>query len=137
VVDYVGLSILGDAVWDSLSALPPQSFDQLMADRYQRVKPLNKPIIIAELGVSGTPARQAAWLSDAVRNLAAYPLVRAVVYFDAVNASNNRQAVQPDWRLDPTLLSDFADQLRGVGFVMGLPDSPRQVRSSPIGIVAN
>lgn len=114
VVDYVGLTVLGDAKWDALYGLPPQTFTQLLSPRYDIVKGLGKPIVICELGVSGTAEYQRAWLADAVRDVSRFPMIRAIVYFDAVNAANNHYSAQPDWRIDQLLLQDFARQMGAV-----------------------
>jgi beta-mannanase len=63
------------------------------------VAPFGKPIILAELGVSGSPEEQAAWLAAGAAALPEFPNVRAVVYFDDRNAPNNRLPDQPDWRV--------------------------------------
>jgi beta-mannanase len=107
VVDYVGLTVLGDAEWDRELGFARRSFAELLAPRYAEVAALNKPIIVAELGVSGTTVEQIAWLHDATRSLSPFPLVRALVYFDDRNAPNNGRATQPQWRVDP-------DYLRGL-----------------------
>jgi beta-mannanase len=112
VVDYVGLTVLGDAAWDAGWGLPPRSFHELTAPKYARVAGFGKPIVVAELGVSGTPERQAAWLARVTPDLAAFPLVRAVSYFNDENPPINRLPVQPDWRLEPSLFARFAEGTR-------------------------
>ncbi|MBV9328018.1 MAG: glycosyltransferase [Chloroflexi bacterium] len=110
VVDYVGVTVLGDASWDGDFGLPPQSFDDIFGQRYRLVAPLGKPIIIAEMGVSGTVERQTTWLSAARQSMAAYPLLEAAVYFDDRNSAvNHQQPVQPDWTLSGTSLAAFMD----------------------------
>ena len=104
VVDYVGLTVLADAEWDAAFGLPAQSFDDILGPRYLRLEPLGKPIIVAELGVSGSAERQTEWLTTAGQSLDAYPQLRALVYFAAKNPPVNRLVVQPDWRLGPAAL---------------------------------
>jgi cellulose synthase (UDP-forming) len=104
VVDDVGVTVLGDAGWDAGLGLTPQSFDDIVGPRYALLAPLGKPMLISELGVSGGPDRQVAWLKAAAQSLTHYPLLRAVVYFDAVNPPVNRSSTQPDWRLSPSSL---------------------------------
>lgn len=104
VVDYVGLTILGDADWDAGFGLPPQSFAELLKPRYVRVQSLGKPIIIAEAGVSGTHERQSEWLAEAAQSLVQFPDVRALVYFDDRNPPVRGLATRPDWRVEPALL---------------------------------
>jgi endoglucanase len=100
VVDYVGLTLLGDAGWDAeLGYATRQSAADLLRPRYAAVEASGKPIIIAELGVSGMAAEQTEWLSEGARALSEFPLVEGVVYFNDRNAANNWRLSEPDWRL--------------------------------------
>jgi cellulose synthase/poly-beta-1,6-N-acetylglucosamine synthase-like glycosyltransferase len=107
VVDYVGLTVLGDEQWDAAFGLPPQSFDDVLGPRYQRLEGLGKPMIVAELGVSGPAERQTQWLTAAQQSLARYPLLRAVIYFDDKNPIGFGLSVRPDWRLGPAPAKAF------------------------------
>ena len=107
VVDYVGATVLEDAGWDAGWGLPPQSFDDLYGPRYRLLAPLGKPMIISELGVSGTPEYQASWLAAAAQSLGNYPNLVAAVYFNDVNPHVNGLATEPDWRLTGEPLSAF------------------------------
>ncbi len=100
VVDYVGLTVLADAGWDAeLGHSPRQSMADLLRPRYAAMHALGKPIVIAELGVSGTPAEQSAWLAAGAAALDDFPLVQVVVYFNDWNAPNNWRLAQPNWQL--------------------------------------
>jgi beta-mannanase len=99
VVDYVGVTVLEDAEWDRADGLPPQSFTDLLGPRYSRMDQFGKPILVAELGVSGTPEGQAAWLADAGQQLTRFPLLRALVYFNDTNPPVRGLDVLPDWRV--------------------------------------
>ncbi|MGE3907873.1 MAG: glycosyltransferase family 2 protein [Chloroflexota bacterium] len=112
VVDYVGLTVLGDEGWDSTTALPPQSFSELLRPRYERVVGFNKPVMIAELGVSGGPMRQAEWLADAARAFPEFPRVSSVVYFYEKNPQTSRVSTQPEWRMPPEILRAFLFAVR-------------------------
>jgi hypothetical protein len=105
VVDYVGLTVLGDSGWDAAFGMTPQSFAELLAPKHAFAARFGKPLLIAELGVSGPPERQREWLLAAAATLAEYPRVRAVSYFADANAPNNRLRDQPDWRVAP---ADYA-----------------------------
>jgi cellulose synthase (UDP-forming) len=107
VVDYVGVTVLGDPGWDANFGLPPQSFAQLLEPKYERLAAYGKPILVAEFGVSGPPERQQTWLQDAARSIDQFPLVRALSYFNDVNAENNHLSSRPDWRLDPSTYATF------------------------------
>jgi len=107
VVDYVGLTILGDPGWDASLGLPPQSFEQILETKYNQVAGLGKPMIIAELGVSGPPPRQQAWLADAASALSGFDQLRAIAYFNAINQANNHRATEPDWTVAPSVFEGF------------------------------
>jgi cellulose synthase (UDP-forming) len=108
VVDYVGMTVLGDEQWDQiLLDQSARSFAQLMAPKYPEVAVYGKPIIIAELGVSGTPEHQREWLASAARALADFPNISVISYYDFVNAPNNHMATQPDWRIPPAVFAEF------------------------------
>jgi cellulose synthase (UDP-forming) len=109
VVDFVGMTVLGDEQWDqNLVDQPARSFAQLMAEKYPEVAAHGKPMIIAELGVSGTPEHQQEWLAGAARVLAVFPNIRVVSYYNYANAPNNHMPTQPDWRISPTTFEEFA-----------------------------
>jgi beta-mannanase len=111
VVDYIGLTVLEDPIWDEGFGLRPQSFTQLLRPRYERVVPMNKPILVAELGVSDDLERQASWLADAAVAVSDFPEVRAMIYFNDVNAPSTL-STQPDWRVPAQLFSQFVDSAR-------------------------
>ena len=110
VVDYVGVTVLEDASWDAGFGLPPQSFDQILGPRYTRLAPFGKPIIVTELGVSGSSQRQTSWLDNARSSFASYPQLRGVLYFEAPNPPVNHLPTQPDWRLSPDARVAFQAQ---------------------------
>jgi len=108
VVDLVGMTVLGDEGWDRQFGQPPRSFEELTRPRYQLLERFGKPLIIAELGVSGTAERQERWLAEAVPALDRFPLLRAIVYFNDRNTPNNWLASQPDWTLSAAQFERFA-----------------------------
>jgi cellulose synthase (UDP-forming) len=108
VVDYVGMTVLGDEQWDRLlSNESPTTFPQLLAAKYPALSTFEKPMIICELGVSGSFEHQREWLLEAARSLPDFPLIRAIVYYNALNSPNNHIAYEPDWRIAPVLFDEF------------------------------
>jgi beta-mannanase len=100
-VDYVGLTILENPDWDARAGLPPRDFVTLFDPQYQAMTRLNKPVVIAELGVTGGADFQKRWLRAAFSAFPRYPTLRGVVYFNAVNAVTPFVQSPPDWRIDP------------------------------------
>ena len=114
VVDYVGLTVLGDSEWDwDLGYTTRRSMVDLLRPRYLVVASLDKPVIIAELGASGDSDQQRAWLEAGVAGLGEFDRVRALVYFEDRNAPNNHRLTQPNWRLAPDVLAKFAADVSG------------------------
>jgi beta-mannanase len=110
VVDYVGLTVLGDAEWDwDMGYQAPRSLAEILAPRYAEVSATGKPVLLAEVGTSGSPETQQAWLADGISSLSAFQQVRGVVYFDDRNAPNNHRETEPDWRLGADGLSALTE----------------------------
>src|SRR3954465_5494246 len=98
-VDYVGMTVFGDEDWDRLFGQEAQSFADHVAVKYNVLSQLQKPMIVAELGVSARKERQEDWLDQGVEALKGFPLIKAISYFNDRNSSNNRLPTQPDWSL--------------------------------------
>jgi cellulose synthase (UDP-forming) len=99
-VDYVGLSLYALRGPDD-PTLPP--FDRILAEKYGRVEGYARPIVIAELGVSGGQSDQRKWMQAALEAMPKYPLLKSAVYFnakDTAGAWDSRYGV-PDWHIDP------------------------------------
>jgi len=111
VVDEIGLTILGDASWDHNYGLEPQSFAELLQPKYDLVQGFGKPIIVAELGVSGSAERQRDWLAEIPLALHGFPLIHGIVYFDAINSANTRTVSRPDWTIAPEALTNLTKVL--------------------------
>jgi endoglucanase len=99
VVDYVGLTLLEDAGWNRLFALPEQSFADAFSSKYDVLKTFGKPIIICELGISGSAEHQKSWLAQAAASVSDFPLLRGLVYFNDINPRSKQVPTRPDWRL--------------------------------------
>jgi cellulose synthase (UDP-forming) len=104
VVDYVGVTVLSDAGWDTASGEPARSFTDLFGPRYAMVAGHAKPVIVAELGVSGTSEHQAEWLTQARQSYAVFPLLRGLVYFNAANPWPGTANITPNWQVNADVL---------------------------------
>ena len=101
-VDYVGATVLGVAEWDAAQGADrPATFRELFDPRYRRLEAYGKPVLLCELGAPGPPEARRAWLAAAAEAVGAYPLLRAVVYYDAVDPVAWGDLGRPDWRLPP------------------------------------
>jgi beta-mannanase len=103
--DYVGVSVYAFPEWDLAHYRKVRSFDEIFVEKYGRVAGFNKPIMIAELGVTGTQEHQFSWLDEAMRNFARYPLLKSVVYFNAIDSRSAwpDPFPVPNWYLDLTI----------------------------------
>lgn len=104
-VDAVGLSLWGLQAADRAWYGGEHDFPQAFAGKYRRVAGFGKPVIIAELGVSGDAEYRARWFSSLFRTIQAgtmFPALRAVVYFNDKEPYHWPQGLgSPDWRIPP------------------------------------
>jgi beta-mannanase len=107
-VDYVGCSIYELPVASISWTGHPQSFTDWMTKRYALLAQFNKPIIVTELGIAGTPEEQKTWLEEAFASLGNFPLVKALVYYNAKDANSWAQfnVEHPDWTIDPAVFTN-------------------------------
>jgi cellulose synthase (UDP-forming) len=101
-VDYVGVSVFEFPAFDQAHYHhATRSFHDQMTEKYNRVAKYGKPIVIAECGVTGSKAYQLSWLSGALQDLRHYPLLRALIYFNAKDTPGawGKGYSTPDWRI--------------------------------------
>lgn len=101
VVDYLGLSIFCLENWDREHGDgTPETISTHFGWKFDRLRNIRKPIIIAELGLAGTDRQRAAWLEqlqDLKRHRAD---IKAIVYFNAKEPFHWPNGYgSPDWRL--------------------------------------
>jgi cellulose synthase (UDP-forming) len=97
-VDYIGLSLYINKEFELDYYKKVRSFDEAFNERYYRFDKYGKPIIIAELGVN---TDQMAWLYNAQKNFVKYPLLKTVLYFNAIDTQGVWQNYKtPDWSID-------------------------------------
>jgi len=92
-VDYVGCSVFNTE---------NRSFAETFAPKYQTLAQYCKPIIIAEFGVQAKDD-QAAWVSGLKASASQFPLLKSVIYFNAVDPYPWVKGQKPDWRINPAL----------------------------------
>ena len=102
-VDYIGLSLWGLEKMDHDFFGKGRTFAATFAEKYDRVAGFSKPVIIAELGVSGGEAYRERWFSSLYRELfstADFTKLRAVVYFNDREPHHWPMGYgSPDWRI--------------------------------------
>lgn len=99
-VDLVGVSIFGYEAWEQAVIGRARSFSEVLTERYDNVKSLGKPVVVAELGYTGTADYVAGWEAEVRAARPSMPLLVGAVYFDQQEVypwPNNFPL--PDWRL--------------------------------------
>lgn len=100
-VDYVGLSVYSIPTLNDPSYGHQPSFSDVFNPKYERAALYGRPVMIAELGVSGEPAYQESWMRELFRNADQYPLLKTAVYFNAKDHPGVWENLNyiPDWRI--------------------------------------
>jgi len=118
-VDLVGVSLWGLQTYDRKFFDGDRDFPRTFAEKYERAKAFGKPVIIAELGVSGDSQYRDIWLRslfDTIHTSTKFEKLRAVVLFNDKEPHYWPMGLgSPDWRVDPAYLSGVkqaAQQLR-------------------------
>lgn len=100
--DYVGVSVYSFPDWEIGQYGRIRSVAKNFAERYDRIRKYDKPVMIAELGITGSSLYQRSEAARAFADLQAFPLLQAVVYFNAVDSPGAWEARYgvPDWSID-------------------------------------
>ncbi|MEZ5796798.1 MAG: glycosyl hydrolase [Paracoccaceae bacterium] len=99
-VDLIGLSVFGLEKWDVAKSGGPQSYDDVMTERYDMVKQFNKPVVVAEVGYSGSAAYVDAWENQVRKARPDLPLLVGAVYFNQKEVYPWPDGFgYPDWRI--------------------------------------
>lgn len=99
--DYVGVSVYGYPTWDMKVYGRVRSFDEIFGEKSKDLRDFDRPVMVAELGVTGGRQYQLRWLAAAARSFQKYPRLKSVIYY---NARDHREAWPgdvpvPDWRI--------------------------------------
>lgn len=100
-VDYVGISVYSYDVWELAQGHAQRSFADIAGPKLKRVAGYNKPIIVIEMGVTGSEDYKTNWLTNIkVKDLQSPNLV-GMVYFNSrdVDGAWGSKDPTPDWRL--------------------------------------
>jgi hypothetical protein len=106
-VDVIGISAYAARAWTDDRSL--ESLSEILARTRWLQRRFRRPLLIAEAGVSGTPADQQRWIKDALLALPRFPEVCGLVYF---------QAPQPSWMPLPTGPENWSLQKRPLDWLL-------------------
>ncbi|MGB3146490.1 MAG: glycosyl hydrolase [Paracoccaceae bacterium] len=105
LVDIVGISVFGLQKWDQDKYGHDRTYQEIMAPRYTRAATFGKPVVVAELGYSGTQAYVDDWENTVRVSRADQPQLVGVVYFDQKEVYPWPEDYGlPDWRLNYRVL---------------------------------
>jgi cellulose synthase (UDP-forming) len=106
-VDLIGVSIYASKRFTPQRQL--ESFQTLLDQRLWLSRRYGKPIIAAEVGVSGYGQEQQQWISKGLSSFSKYPELRGFFYYQARQPAFMPLASGPeDWRLPPGGLSKLS-----------------------------
>ena len=100
-VDHIGVSVYGFPEYDVRNFGKVRSFTDIFSGTYQRVSVFDKPIIIAELGVTGGKRHQHYWMYRAFQSFDRYPKLQMAVYYNSKDSplAWGKDYPVPDWRI--------------------------------------
>jgi len=100
-VDLIGLSVYSYDKYEQKYFSKRRNFKDVFFPIHERVKNYNKPILIAEMGVTGNDEYQLNWLLDMKKNLYEYENVVGFVYLNTMDplAIWEEGLGNPDWRI--------------------------------------
>ncbi len=81
-VDVIGLSVFGFQPWERAILGRELEFKEILTPRYERALAFGKPIVVAELGYSGSAEYVDRWEQSVRQHLEVYEELRAVIYFN-------------------------------------------------------
>lgn len=109
-VDYVGLAVWGLQAMDRDYFGGQRDFPQTFREKYDRVAGFGKPVLIAELGVSGDAGYRRKWfgsLYDSISGHSDFDLLEGVVYFNDKEPHHWPMGYgAPDWRIETGWFAD-------------------------------
>lgn len=100
-VDVIGLSLYSFDQYDQKYIGHQRSFKEAFVPKYTRVKNYRKPVLIAEMGVTGTDNYKLEWIGQMMKDIHNYKKLMGFVYLNTLDP----QAIweegldNPDWRL--------------------------------------
>lgn len=99
-VDLVGVSVFGLQAYDRINFGEDRSFTDILGPRYERAATFGKPVVVAEVGYSGSPEYVASWEANLRQPRPEYPNLVGVIYFDQKEVYPWPDDLGlPDWRL--------------------------------------
>ena len=104
-VDLVGISVFGYQPWEKAILGKERGYLEVMAPKYERAAQFGKPVIVAELGYSGTQDYVDAWEKEVRVERPEFGSLVGVAYFDQKEVYPWPDGFGlPDWRVNERVL---------------------------------
>ncbi len=101
-VDLIGLPIYSLQTADRKWYGRNRTFEEAVAEKYDRVTRYEKPVILAELGVDGSRSYEKRWLKRIKKAGRNFPRIEATLYFNMRETAEWPDGLgKPDWRIRP------------------------------------
>lgn len=110
-VDLIGMPVYSFPVWDQQTYGFIRDFRTTFEGKCKIVAELDKPLIITELGVSGSTDFGSFWLHQAFLALEDYPQLVGVIFFYGKDHAGvwGTGVETPDWRVHPATIRGLVD----------------------------
>ena len=106
-VDIVGMSIFGYEPWEETILGGAKTFEEWLNERYARLQGFGKPVLVAEVGYSGSEAYVTTWENQVRQLRPDLPLLIGSVYFNQPEVYPWPDGFGlPDWRVTNRVLPD-------------------------------
>jgi endoglucanase len=108
-VDYVGVTVLSDPIWDmDVTGKDRPTYADYAARKFWVAEYFQKPLIVAELGIVGTDSEKIRWLEGAFGSIDEHLSLKALVYFNDENVHEpDTKEYFPDWRITQDVWSSL------------------------------
>jgi beta-mannanase len=116
-VDFIGMPIYSFPAWERKAYGYIRSFATTFEEKSRIVMGLGKPLMITEMGVSGSDDFSQYWLHQAFLVFDDYPDLATVVFFYSVDSEGvwGEDVPTPDWRVHKDVIISLVDWKVGAG----------------------
>jgi beta-mannanase len=112
VVDYISLAIYGLPNKNITDHNRQETFSTIFSRKYNRMRFVNKPVLITEFGVKGPQSYKRKWLEDAAATINKNPQIVGVNYFNFTDSPKAWGDIEPpDWSITKETFDHFTSEL--------------------------
>lgn len=110
-VDFIGMPIYSFPSWDRKQYGYIRDFRTTFLEKQKVVKQLAKPLMITEMGVSGSDDFKQFWMHQAFLSFSDFPNLMAIIFFQAPDTEGvwGNDVETPNWQVHPDLIRTLVD----------------------------